>query len=205
MRTEITTADELRDIIGRPMERVLKKDRATLAPEQIAWLRESPFCLVSTSAADGSCDVSPKGDPAGFVHVIDSGTIAVPERPGNKRADGYLNIFDNPHVGLLFMVPGRGDTLRINGRATILADAPYFDELVVKGHRPQLVIEVAIEQIFFHCAKAFLRSELWSPASWHPESIPSRAQISKALERPDDSIEELEAYYGSAYAEGLYS
>ena len=205
MRTEISNVDELRDVLGQPHERVLRKDRTTLAPEQIAWLKESPFCLLSTSAADGSCDVSPKGDPAGFVHVIDSAMIAIPERPGNKRADGYRNLLENPHVGLLFMIPGRGDTLRINGRATILADAPYFDDLVVKGHRPQLAVEVAIEQIFFHCAKAFLRSALWSPESWHPENVPSRAKIAKALERPDDSIEELKAYYGKAYTEGLYS
>lgn len=205
MRIEISSVNELRDVLGQPLERVMRKDRAALAPEQIVWLRESPFCLLSTSAADGSCDVSPKGDPAGFVHVIDSSTIAVPERPGNKRADGYRNILENPHVGLLFVVPGRGDTLRINGRATILAEAPYFDDLVVKGNRPQLVVEVAIEQIFFHCAKAFLRSALWSPESWHPENVPSRAKIAKALERPDDSLEELEAYYGKPYAEGLYS
>lgn len=204
MRNEISTVEQLRDVLGQPLERVLRKDRATLAPEQMAWLRESPFCLVGTSAVDGTCDVSPKGDPAGFVHVIDAATIAIPERLGNKRADGYRNILENPHVGLLFMVPGRGDTLRINGRATILVDAPYFDELVVQGHRPQLVVEVAIEQIFFHCAKAFLRSTLWSPESWHPENVPSRAMIAKALERPDDSIEELEAYYGKAYSDGLY-
>lgn len=204
MRTEITSVDELREVLGHPLERVLRKDRDSLAPEQIAWLKESPFCLVSTSGADGTCDVSPKGDPVGFAHVIDPVTIAIPERPGNKRADGYRNILENPHVGLLFMVPGRGDTLRINGRATILADAPYFDELVAKGHRPQLVVEVAIEQIFFHCAKAFLRSSLWKPESWHPENVQSRASLAKALERPDDSLEDLEAYYGKAYSDGLY-
>ena len=204
MRGEISTIDQLRDVLGEPLERVLRKDRATLAPEQMAWLRESPFCLVGTSVAGGTCDVSPKGDPAGFVHVIDAATLAIPERPGNNRADGYQNILENPHIGLLFMVPGRGDTLRVNGRATILPDAPYFDELVVNGHRPQLVVEVAIEQIFFHCAKAFLRSTLWSPESWHPGRVPSRAMIAKSLERPDDSIEDLEAYYGKAYSEGLY-
>lgn len=204
MRTEITSVDELREILGQPLERVLKKDRDSLAPEQIAWLKASPFCLVATSGAGGTCDVSPKGDPSGFVHVIDPVTIAIPERPGNKRADGYRNILENPHVGLLFLVPGCGDTLRINGRAKILKDAPYFDQLMVKGHRPQLAVEVAIEQIFFHCAKAFLRSSLWKPESWHPETVPSRAQLAKALERPDDTIEDLEAYYGKSYADGLY-
>ena len=204
MRTEVTTLTALRGLLGEPLDRVLKKDRRTLAAEQISWIKQSPFCLVGTSGADGSCDVSPKGDPVGMAHVIDESTIAIPERIGNKRIDGYRNMLENPHVGLLFLVPGRGDTLRVNGRATLLSDAPYFDEMIVKGHRPQIVIEVAIEQIFFHCAKAFLRSSLWKPETWHPENVPSRARIAKALERPEVPIEELETYYGKAYSDGLY-
>lgn len=205
MRTEITTESELRDLLGTPMQRVLDKDRQSLSSEHRAWLAASPFCLVATSDASGSCDVSPKGDPAGFAHVVDDTTLAIPERPGNRRADGFSNILQNPHVGLIFFVPGRGDTLRVNGRATLLADAPYADELVVKGHRPAVILEVAVEQIFFHCSKAFLRSSLWKPETWQPGAVPSRAQIAKGLERPDDSIEELEAYYGKQYGEGLYS
>lgn len=204
MRTEISTVDELRDVIGRPLDRVIEKERTSLTPEHLAWLGASPFCLVATSAADGSCDVSPKGDPKGLVHVIDDRKIVIPERPGNKRADGYENILANPHVGLLFMVPGRGDTLRINGKASLVSEAPYFDEMIVKGNRPILAVEVAIEQIFFHCAKAFLRSSLWKPETWNPDDIPSRVQIAKSLERPQDSIEELEKYYGEAYSKGLY-
>lgn len=205
MRTEITTESELRDLLGVPMQRVLDKDSHAFRPEHRAWLAASPFCLVATSDASGACDVSPKGDPAGFGHVVDDTTLAIPERPGNKRADGFSNILQNPHVGLIFFVPGRGDTLRVNGRATLLADAPYADHMVVKGHRPTVILEVAVEQIFFHCSKAFLRSSLWKPESWHPDAVPSRAQIAKTLERPDDSIEELEAYYGAQYAEGLYT
>ncbi len=203
--TEITTVEQLRALLGEPLERVLKKDRPSLAPMQVEWLKASPFCLVGTSSATGECDVSPKGDPAGFVHVIDATTIAIPERPGNRRADGYRNIIENPHVGLLFLIPGRGDTLRVNGRATLIADAPYFEEMIVKGHRPVLAIEVAIDQVFFHCAKAFLRSELWSPEAWQPAAVPSRAKIAKAMERPDDSIEELESYYSETqYRKVLY-
>lgn len=160
--------------------------------------------MVATSAADGTCDASPKGDPAGFVRVLDEQTIAVPERPGNKRVDGFANVLANPHVGLLFVVPGRGDTLRINGRARLLSDAPYFDDMVVRGHRPRLALEVAIEEVYFHCAKAFMRSKLWDPESWKPESVPSRPHIAKQLERPDEPIEELERYYGAAYAQHLY-
>jgi len=205
MRTEITNEAELRDLLGEPMQRVLDKDSDVFLSEHRAWLAASPLCLVATSDASGASDVSPKGDPAGFAHVVDDTTLAIPERPGNKRADGFSNILQNPHVGLIFLVPGRGDTLRVNGRATLLADAPYADQMVVKRHKPTVILEVAVEQIFFHCSKAFLRSALWDPETWHPEQVPSRAQIAKSLERPDDSIEELEAYYGPQYAEKLYT
>ena len=132
---------------------------------------------MATSSAAGECDASPKGDPAGsLVHVIDDRTIALAERPGNRRADGYRNILENPHVGLNFLIPGRGDTLRINGRARLVSDAPFFDEMVVKGHRPVLAVVVEIEDLFFHCAKAFLRSGLWKPETWDPEArVPRRA------------------------------
>ena len=200
----ITTEAELRELLGMPMQRAIDKDRATFFPEHRAWLAASPFCLVATSDASGRCDVSPKGDPAGFALVIDERTLAIPERPGNKRVDGFANILENPHVGLIFFVPGRGDTLRINGKASLLTDAAYADHMVARGHRPAVILEVAVEQIFFHCSKAFLRSELWKPETWNPDGVPSRAQIAKTLERPDYTMEELEAYYGEAYAKGLY-
>ncbi len=201
----ITTEAELRDLLGEPMQRALEKDRASFSPEHRSWLAASPFCLVATSDASGRCDVSPKGDPAGFGLVVDDTTLAIPERPGNKRADGFANILQNPHVGLIFFIPGRGDTLRVNGRAKLLADAPYADQMIVKGHKPVVILEVDVEQIFFHCSKAFLRSSLWKPETWAPEAVPSRAVIAKSLERPDDSMEELEAYYASpSYADGLY-
>ena len=140
---------------------------------------------MATSDADGNCDASPKGDPAGqLVHVIDDRTIALAERPGNRRADGYKNILTNPHVGLNFLIPGRGDTLRINGRARLVSDAPFFDDMVVKGHRPLLAVVVDIDDVFFHCAKAFLRSGLWKPETWDPEAkVPRRAVIASEVER----------------------
>jgi PPOX class probable FMN-dependent enzyme len=191
-------------ILGEPLPRAVAKDRDRLHPEHVAFIAASPFCAVSTSAADGTCDVSPKGDPPGFVRVVDEHTLALPERPGNRRADGYRNLLENPQIGLMFVVPGRGDTLRVNGRATLLTDAPYADELTVKGHRPVLICEIAVEQIFFHCAKAFLRSHLWEPDTWQPDAVPSRARIAQSLERPEDTVEELEAYYGEQYAKHLY-
>lgn len=202
----IETLDELRALVGEPVPRVRDKARATLHELDRRWLAASPFCLVGTADAEGRCDVSPKGDPPGkLVHVVDEATIALPERPGNRRVDGLRNVLENPHVGLNFLIPGRGDTLRVNGRAGIVRDAPWFDALVVAGRRPALALVVQIDEVFHHCAKAFLRSALWEADTWAPDAImPPRAVIAKALERPDEPLEELEAYYGPAYARRLY-
>jgi uncharacterized protein len=202
--TEIGSAEELRALVGEPSARTAHKERPSLHEHDRAWLAASRFCLVATAAADGSCDVSPKGDPAGFTVVLDDTTIAIPERPGNRRTDGFKNILRNPHVGLIYLVPGRGDTLRINGRARLVRDAPFFDDMVVKGHRPVLALVVDIDEVFYHCSKAFLRSELWDPASWDHEGLPSRAVISQTLERPDERLEDLQRYYGPSYVDGLY-
>ncbi|RCW42748.1 hypothetical protein DFQ14_1083 [Halopolyspora algeriensis] len=201
---EVTSEEELRELVGSPRPSTVAKERTALHELDRQWLAESPFCLVATADAAGRCDVSPKGDPAGFTLVLDDTTIALPDRPGNRRADGFRNVLANPHVGLLHMVPGRGDTLRINGRARLVRDAPFFDEMTVQGHRPPVALVVDIEQIFHHCAKAFLRSALWKPETWNPEALPSRARIAKALDRPDDSLEELERYYGPEYTKRLY-
>ncbi|SEG04136.1 hypothetical protein SAMN02982929_01339 [Saccharopolyspora kobensis] len=201
---EITSEAELRDLLGEPLPRVRDKARGALHEVDRQWLAASPFCLIATSAADGTCDVSPKGDPAGFTLVLDDRTIAIPERPGNRRADGFRNVLSNPHVGLIHFLPGRGDTLRINGRARLVREAPFFDDMVVRGHRPALAMVVEIDEIFHHCAKAFLRSGLWKPETWQPDSVPSRPQIAKLMERPEESLAELERYYGPRYAEHLY-
>ncbi|MEV0049380.1 pyridoxamine 5'-phosphate oxidase family protein [Saccharopolyspora shandongensis] len=201
---EITSVDELREIVGEPLQRVADKARPRLHELDRQWLAASPFCLIATAAADGTCDVSPKGDPAGFTLALDDRTIAIPDRPGNRRADGFRNVLSNPHVGLIYFIPGRGDTLRINGRARLVRDAPFFDEMVVKGKRPALALVVEIDEVFHHCSKAFLRSALWKSETWEPDAVASRAQIAKFLERPEDSLAELERYYGPSYANGLY-
>ncbi|GAB3450248.1 pyridoxamine 5'-phosphate oxidase family protein [Phycicoccus ginsengisoli] len=202
--TRVETQEQLVALLGEPLPRVRDKARPALHELDRQWLAASPFCLVATSAADGSCDVSPKGDPPGFVRVLDDTTVAVPERRGNKRADGYRNVLSNPHVGLVSVIPGRGDTLRINGRAHLVSDAPWFDHMVVEGHRPVLALVVEVDEVFHHCAKAFMRSRLWHPETWDPMAVGSRPQIAKALERPEDSVEELERYYGEQYSTGLY-
>ncbi|GAA1478170.1 pyridoxamine 5'-phosphate oxidase family protein [Nocardioides aestuarii] len=204
--TEISTVEGLVDLLGEPGERARDKGRDHLLDVDVAWLSAAPFCVMATSDAAGRCDASPKGDPAGqLVHVVDERTIAIAERPGNRRADGYRNILANPHVGLEFLIPGRGDTLRVNGRARLVSDAPFFDEMVVKGHRPLLAVVVEIEEVFFHCAKAFLRSGLWKPETWDPEAAVERRAVIAATVEPDGrTVDELDAYYGPSYEERLY-
>ncbi|MEX1907356.1 pyridoxamine 5'-phosphate oxidase family protein [Janibacter sp. Y6] len=174
----VTTLEQLTEIVGEPLPRVRDKVRTHLTDVDRRWLAATPFVVVATSAADGSVDASPKGDPAGsLVHVLDERTVAIAERPGNRR---------------------------VGGRARLVADAPWFDDLVVRGHRPVLALVVEVEEVFHHCAKAFLRSGLWEPQTWQPDAVESRAEIAHALERPEDSVEELREYYGERYAQQLY-
>ena len=203
---EIRSEAELRDLLGVPTGRAVTKERTRLHPVDREWLAVSPFCIVATSDADGNCDSSPKGDPAGhLVHVLDDATVAIAERPGNKRADGYLNILANPHVGIISLIPGRNETLRINGRGRLLRDAPFFDDLAVRGRRPILALLVEVEQIFFHCPKAFLRSKLWQPDSWQPDVLASHATLVKRVQETPETLEELEEYYAVAnYSQRLY-
>jgi PPOX class probable FMN-dependent enzyme len=203
---QIDSIEELRDLLGVPTGRAVTKERRRLHDMDREWLATSPFCILATSDADGNCDASPKGDPAGhLVHVLDDTTVAIAERPGNRRADGYANILANPHVGIISVVPGRNETLRINGRARLLRDAPFFDEMAVRGRRPILALLVEIDQIFLHCPKAFMRSRLWEPPSWRPEALPSPAALVKAVQETPETLEELEDYYTPAnYSRRLY-
>ncbi|MGC5247378.1 MSMEG_1061 family FMN-dependent PPOX-type flavoprotein [Gordonia sp. DT219] len=212
---EITTEEQLRAIVGEPAEMVVKKVKSALEPVHIEWLSASPMVFVATSDGAGRMDVSPKGDPPGkVVHVLDERTIVIPERPGNKRVDGYLNVLANPHVGTIAIVPGRGDTLRINGTARIVdcdhrdgddrGGPDYFDELAVKGRRPILALEITVEEVFFHCAKAFLRSDLWHPETWHPDDLPSTAQLTKKLMPELDEAALEQRYAESNYRTLLY-
>jgi PPOX class probable FMN-dependent enzyme len=203
---EIRSAAELRDLLGMPSGRAVSKERTRLHAVDREWLAISPFCVIATSDAAGNCDASPKGDPAGhLVHILDDATVAIAERPGNKRADGYLNVLANPHAGIISLVPGRNETLRINGRARLLRDAPFFDDLAVRGQRPILALLLDIEQIFFHCPKSFLRSGLWQPDSWQADALPSHATLVKRVQQTPETLEELEEHYALAnYQRLLY-
>ncbi|WP_277213732.1 MSMEG_1061 family FMN-dependent PPOX-type flavoprotein [Isoptericola croceus] len=202
--TPVKTVAELEEHVGIPLPRVRDKVDDRLREDHRRWIAESPLCFLATADADGRADVSPKGDPAGFVHVLDDATIAVPDRPGNRRVDGFRNVLTNPEVALVFVVPGRGDTLRVNGTARLLRDVPYAEQMQVKGHVPSLVLEVSVREVFMHCAKAFLRSRTWDPGSWAPDAVPRRAVLAHRLESTDVPLATLDEHYGPAYAERLY-
>jgi PPOX class probable FMN-dependent enzyme len=173
----VTTEADLRAIVGgNPGERALMKDRRGLDEQSRAFIRLSPFLLMATSGADGTCDVSPKGDAPGFVRVLDDTRLVVPDRNGNKRIDGLTNLLTNPHVGLLFVVPGNDYTLRINGRAWITRDANLLESLVAEGVTPRLAVGVEVQQAYFHCVKSFRRSKLWISNTWPAaDAMPSYA------------------------------
>ena len=174
----VTSREELRAIFGAPMERALLKERASLDGHCRAFIASAPFVLLATSGATGRCDVSPKGDAPGFVRVLDDHYLVIPDRPGNNRIDGLTNIVENPHVGMIFLIPGREDTLRVNGRAAIVRDAPILERLAVQGKRPKVAIGVEVEECFLHCAKAFKRSGLWERERWPDVSaLPSMARM----------------------------
>jgi PPOX class probable FMN-dependent enzyme len=188
----VRSVAELEDF-GVPEPIVRDKIETRLADVHREWIAGTSLVLVATASSDGRCDVSPKGDPAGFVTVLDDRTIAIPERSGNRRMDGFRNIVDNPHAGLILLIPGRPETMRANGRARIVTDGPFFDDMVVRSHRPPLALLVTVEEVFFHCPKAFARSRTWNPDAWEPTAVRPYAHIAKALWRRDDTIASIEA------------
>ena len=161
-----------------PAARSVQKEQSVLDQHCRAFIDRSSFLLIATAGADGRCDISPKGDAPGFVLVLDDRRLVIPNRPGNKRLDGMKNLLANPHVGLIFLVPGREETLRVNGRAWITRDPELLGRLAVQGKAPSLAIGVEVEQCFLHCAKAFRRSQLWTHEQWPgPDALPSLACV----------------------------
>lgn len=174
----ISTEAELRKVIGFPSERAVRKQIPVLDEHCQAFIGRSPFLLIGSANACGECDVSPRGDVAGFVLVLNEKMLVIPDRPGNRRVDTLCNILENPHVGLLFMIPRIRETLRVNGNACILQDDDLLKRLSVQRKKPLLAIGVEVKEVFLHCAKAALRSHLWEPARWaDPSGLASAGQI----------------------------
>lgn len=207
--TTETIDDEaaLRALIGEPAELVCSKisDRLNRATRRFVEL--SPFLCLATSDGNGRCDVSPRGDPPGFVRILDDRTLLVPERPGNRIADSLRNILENPQVGILFVIPGVGDTFRVNGRATLTTDATLLASSVVEDKAPKLGILVDIEEAYTQCPKAFLRSHLWDAARFLDRSaLPTSGEILRELKGEGFDADEYDTARAERYArrEGFY-
>jgi uncharacterized protein len=202
----VIDAVALTELLGEPTDVVRAKlaDRLTHATRR--FVERSPFVLLATASVDGRCDVSPRGDPPGFVRILDERTLLVPDRPGNRLADSLRNITENPHVGLLFLIPGLGETLRVNGRASVVTDGELLAPSAVEGKAPTLGILVDVEQVFTHCPKAFIRSALWDPERYADRSeLPSAGEVHRSL-NPTFDAETYDAERAERYArrEGLY-
>ena len=174
------TEAELREYVREPIRMVADKDIDHIDAESRRFIEASPFFLLASAAADGTCDVSPRGDPPGSVLVLDDHTIAFADRKGNRRADNFRNILQRPHVGMLFVIPGMAETVRVNGTARIVAEAPYLDRLAVRGATPKLAVEVRVEELYTHCGRAFARAGLWDQSTW-PEKgeVPTAGELAR--------------------------
>ena len=192
--------------MGHPGELVNKKVIHRLDKHCINFLALSPLLFLSTSDKEGNCDVSPRGDPAGFVLVLDDLHLVIPERPGNRRVDSIINILENPKIGLLFIIPTLGETLRINGHAFIVKDEEILNKLSVQGKQPVIAIGVRVEECFIHCAKAFKRSGAWESSSWpQKDALPSPSTIlSEHINSVDYTEESISKVLDESYKTRLY-
>jgi PPOX class probable FMN-dependent enzyme len=203
----ITTEAQLRELIGSPPEIVCTKVTSQLNELTRQYIERSPFVCVATSDREGNCDLSPRGDPAGFVRILDNSTLLLPERPGNRIADTLTNILANPHVGLLFLLPGATETFRVNGRASLTTEPELLAQCAVEGKVPKLGIRVDIDQAYTQCSKATLRSRLWDPSRFIAQGdLPSNGQILRAIngERIDPDVYDTERAARYARREGFY-
>ena len=201
----LASKDELRAVYREPGDNAVRKELKGLDRHCRAFIEKSPFVLIGSQDADGNADVTPKGDRPGFVAVLDDRMIAIPDRPGNNRLDTLENIVANPAVGLIFLIPGMHETLRINGEARITVDAGLRERLSVEGKAPQSVIVVKVLAAYMHCAKAFMRSELWNPKAWPPrDSMPTLGEMLKDQLALADSAEKTDAWLSDAYAKSMW-
>lgn len=198
----IDSEAELRAIIGTPMQRAIDKAIPALDEYCKAFIGRSPFVLVASCDAAGNMDISPKGDPAGFVRVLDEKTLVIPDLPGNRRADTLTNLLQNPNVALYFLVPGHRETLRVVGQACIVRDDALRESMAINGKAPALLIGVSVQEVFFHCAKCIIRSNLWD--GFEAEGLASMAEVIHKHAHVDGTVEDLAAEIEESYRSRLY-
>lgn len=201
----VTEPAALTAVAGAPGERARTKVTTRLDDYARRFIAASPFVLVASSGTDGALDVSPKGDQAGFVEVLDDHTLAIPDRLGNNRFDGFRNLLANPGVGLLFLIPGVGYTLRVRGQAVIVRDQDLRVRFAVRGRLPLHVLVVGVSEVYAHCPKCMLRSGLWQPEAWPDTAkVPTLGETLKAHAQLTESVAEVESAVDTAVREGLY-
>jgi len=203
---KIQSADELSALMGAPSQLSLRKERTALDEHMRRFIAHSPFAIISTHSADGRCDASPRGDAPGFVTVVDEQMLLIPDRFGNRRVDSYRNIVETGRIGLLFLVPGFGETLRVNGRAALVTDEDWLTPMTVQGKRPLVAVAVAVEECFLQCAKAIIRSKLWEPQERPDlESLPCAAEMLRDHARiPELDVAGMQTLLDEAYRNKLY-
>ena len=201
----ISTHEELRSLYKQPGDNAVRKELMRLDGHCRSFIGKSPFVLIGSTDGAGNADVTPKGDRPGFVEVLDDATIAIPDRPGNNRLDTLENLLRDPAIGLLFLIPGMNETLRINGEARITADPTLRERLAHDGKPPISVVVVRVKAAYMHCAKAFMRSELWRPESWPDRTkLPTLGQILKDQLALDQSAGETDRWLDEAYQKSMW-
>ncbi|HUB13160.1 MAG TPA: pyridoxamine 5'-phosphate oxidase family protein [Acetobacteraceae bacterium] len=201
----ITSVAELEAVLGVPNERVARKAIDRLDAYCRRFIARCPFVLVASADASGTIDVSPKGDPPGFVLVLDDKTLAIPERPGNRRADTFRNLLQNPRVGVIFLIPGKRETLRVSGQAQVVRDPDLREAMAIGGRVPDLALVVSVQEAFFHCSKCMIRSHLWEPDAWPTlDGLPSLAEAVVAHAKLSNSVAEIQGFVDTDERTRLY-
>ncbi|MDH3208371.1 MAG: pyridoxamine 5'-phosphate oxidase family protein [Gemmatimonadota bacterium] len=197
---------QLRALMGDPVgPPVVEKTLTSLDRHCHTFIGRSPFVLIASSDNEGRMDISPKGDAPGFVKILDDKTLAIPDRPGNQRFDTFLNLFRSPRIGLIFLIPGKRETLRIGGNAQVVRDRELLESLAAKGKVPALAIVVHVDEAFFHCSKCMIRSHLWQPEQWPPlDGLPTLAETMKDAASFPGPVEALQGVISEDEETRLY-
>ncbi len=201
----VGSAAELKAILGPDFDSQVAKVIDHIDPHSRAWIERCPFVTIASCNAAGQMDVSPKGDPAGFVKILDERTLAVPDRIGNHRGDTFLNVLENPQIALMFIIPRRKEVVRISGSAQVVMDPDVLAMMEVNGHSPDLALIVRVREVFFHCGKSMIRSHMWEPEKWGSiEGLPSYAQALKDHGKLPNPLSEIEMWMASNETDRLY-
>ena len=204
-KAPIVTTEEIKAILGPDFPSQTAKIIDHIDPHCRAWIERCPFIVVSSISASGAMDVSPKGDPPGFVKVVDEHTLAIPDRLGNHRGDTFLNVLENPNVGIMFIVPKRREVMRVSGTAQIVKDADLLEGMAVNDKQPDLALLVRVKEAFFHCGKSMIRSGMWEPSRWGSiDGLPTYAQALKDHGNLSTTLQELEQRLAKSEMDRLY-